>query len=307
MKFRVGIKGMTLVELLVVIAIIGILCAILVPAIQAARETARKMQCTNNFRQIGLGIHNYLALHDQFPPSKTRFGEKNQFGYNILVYLLPYIEQGHVYEQFDFSKNWQNTANKPARDTRIAIFICPTAPQSRICRLSSSSSTMVDYRFSDYTSCEQIHSNARKILIQNGVAPRSDWRSILRADWDGVASPATVTDGLSNSMMFFECAGRPFKFEERGRRGDPEASPKEPISGAEWANPASQIWIHDLCGSGTQMFNCSNKNEIYGFHPNGTNFLYGDGSVKFHSTSIDPELFVTLFTAAAGDVTTGSP
>lgn len=295
--------GFTLVELLVIIAIIGILIAMLIPAVQAARESSRRISCTSKMKQIGIGIHNYVSLFDQFPPSKIRLpnSDNNNQGHNILTFLLPFLEQGHIYEMFDFSVNWQATKNKPARDNRIELFICPSAPQNRSCRYSPSNPSMVDYKFSDYTSCERINIGAQR-LEAIGISKRSDMRSILRADWGGVVTPATVTDGLSNSMLFFECAGRPFKFEARKMRGDPEGSPKEPISGSEWANPQSEIWVHTLCGNGTQMFNCNNQNEIYSFHNNGSIFLYGDGAVRFHSETIDPEVFVSLFTAFAGDI-----
>jgi prepilin-type processing-associated H-X9-DG protein len=110
-----------------------------------------------------------------------------------------------------------------------------------------------------------------------------------------------VRDGLSNTFMLFECSGRPLKYLENGRRGDPDTTPKEPISGAEWASAEAEFWIHEVC-HGSQFFNCNNHNEIYSLHPGGANFLYGDGSVHFHSETIEPEAFVSLFTRAAGDV-----
>jgi prepilin-type processing-associated H-X9-DG protein len=98
--------------------------------------------------------------------------------------------------------------------------------------------------------------------------------------------------------MLFEDAGRP----QNWRDGKLASGT---ISGAEWANVESYYWVHDLCPdatTGTQMQDCNNNNETYSFHPDGCNYLYGDGSVHFHPDSISPETYVSLFTASAGDV-----
>ena len=100
--------------------------------------------------------------------------------------------------------------------------------------------------------------------------------------------------------MLFECSGRPWKYLENGRRGDPNATPKEPISGAEWASAEAEFWIHEVC-NGSQLLNCSNRNEIYSFHPGGANFLYGDGSVHFHSETIDAEYILAYCARALVD------
>jgi prepilin-type N-terminal cleavage/methylation domain-containing protein len=94
-------RGFTLVELLVVITIIGILIALLLPAVQAAREAARRMQCGNNLKQIGLAIHNYESAQRTFPPGGlSQIG--NGYGFSWLVRILPYVEQGNIYQQLDF-------------------------------------------------------------------------------------------------------------------------------------------------------------------------------------------------------------
>ncbi|HTN75701.1 MAG TPA: DUF1559 domain-containing protein, partial [Pirellulaceae bacterium] len=92
-------RAFTLVELLVVIAIIGVLVALLLPAVQAAREAARRMQCTNNLKQIGLAILNYENTHKSLPPGGLM--QKSGFGHSWWVRILPYVEQNAVYEKFD--------------------------------------------------------------------------------------------------------------------------------------------------------------------------------------------------------------
>ena len=256
-------------------------------------------------------------------------------GHNLITFLLPFIEQQAAYSAYHFDKNWQNVANQEARQRRIASILCPESDPVRFCRQGTtrgraSDDRIVEYFCSDYASCDQIgrdffgqsDDTIRKTLKELGITP-SDWRSILRAaNHDTVdqkipynpyyvlmsgmlsvdpASLATVTDGLSYSMMLFECTGRPFKFEWRGVAGDPEISPLTPIGGARWADDDSQFYQLIMC-NGTQMFNCANNQEIYSFHQGGCNFLYGDGSVSFHSETMAPAAFVSRFTSCAGDV-----
>ncbi len=277
-------------ELLVVIAIIGILVALLLPAVQAAREAARRLRCTNNLKQIGLAIHNYETGFGMFPPPKTR-----DPGHNMLTFILPYLEREAVYDKFDLSRNWSATVNKPARDVEIEVFLCPTTPGNRIVGNRR-------YYVSDYAVCENFPGSAdRTRLINEGqISKRKNWFGLFRPDYKGPSTVAGVQDGLSNTFMLFEDAGRPMKYLENGRRGDPDASPKEPMSGAAWADDDAEFWIHHTC-NGSQVINCTNNNEIYSFHPGGANFLYGDGSVHFHAENMDVETFVSLFTRAAGD------
>lgn len=270
--------GFTLVELLVVIAIIGILIAMLLPAVQAAREAARRSQCGSHLKQIGLGILNYESVHRVFPPTFTRTPD-----HHLFTFLLPYVEQQPAYAAYTFAKNWSAIENRQARDTEIAVFRCPSAPGGR--------------RYvSDYAAGTLIDSQVWKPLVSAGVlAARSDWSSLFSPNSWQCQPIAAVTDGLSNTFMLFEVAGRPNSF--RGGKEEPGRT----ISGSRWADDESPFWVHDLC-NGTQLVNCSNNNEIYSFHPAGANFLYGDGSMRFHSETINVEAFVTLFTRAAGDI-----
>ena len=299
-------RAFTLVELLVVIAIIAIMIGLLLPAVHAARSAARRMKCTNNMKQIGLAVHMYVDVYSVFPPSKVEYSYTNpnrEIKHNIIAFILPYIEQKSVAEMYDFNVNWQNAKNREARQTRIPILICPDTPQTRMCRYSTTNQNIVEYFVSDYTSCEQISPGVRKTLRDsNRVSDRPDWRGMLRAEWDGLVGPESVKDGLSNTIMFVECAGRPYKYEYGRRRGDPEASPKEPMSGAEWADARAQVWVHELCGNGNQIFNCSNQNEIFSFHEGASTFLFGDGSVRLLQDKINPEVFVSLFTANGGEI-----
>ena len=119
-SFRRPLHGFTLVELLVVITIIGILIALLLPAIQAAREAARSLQCKNNLKQIGLALHNYEAAFHAFPfsfPKSAWSNPTNNPTFSWAVYLLPFVEQQGIYDQLDCGKN---SARRPTAITPVS-------------------------------------------------------------------------------------------------------------------------------------------------------------------------------------------
>ncbi|MBU4273347.1 MAG: DUF1559 domain-containing protein [Planctomycetes bacterium] len=131
-------SGFTLVELLVVITIIGILIALLLPAVQAAREAARKVQCMNNFKQVGVALHNYNTSHGCFPPGNMEMSQvdpnwmqNGQKQWSWSAYILPFIEQQPLYDTIDF-KTWNffiGAANLRVAATKIATHVCPSDPQ----------------------------------------------------------------------------------------------------------------------------------------------------------------------------------
>src|SRR5262245_38629955 len=117
--------GFTLVELLVVIAIIAILIGLLVPAVQKVRQSAARMQCSNNMKQLCFALHGYYDKRKAFPPSRTKDTPPL---HSWSAFILPHIEQKNAYERYDFKKNWDDPANFAAVKTPIQIFICPSAP-----------------------------------------------------------------------------------------------------------------------------------------------------------------------------------
>ncbi len=272
-----------------VIAIIGILIALLLPAVQAAREAARRTQCSNNLRQLGLATLMHVNVHEIFPPAAS-FNPNH----SMISHLLPFIEQDAIARNIDLSKDWAHADNRPFTEVNVATLICPSAPGGR-----------EDNYVSDYAPATRIDSRAYGSLVSGGLVESrgannsSGWDGILRLRGTSAGiqqrGPAGVRDGLSQTFLLFEDGGRPQYFIE----GRPQSS--SITSGYKWASEGLYFVIDYTC-KGNSFFNCRNWDEIYSFHTGGCNFLYADGSVHFHSESMDPEVFVSRFTAAAGDV-----
>jgi prepilin-type N-terminal cleavage/methylation domain-containing protein/prepilin-type processing-associated H-X9-DG protein len=287
--------GFTLVELLVVIAIIGILIALLLPAIQAVRESARRMSCLNNLRQIGQGILQYENARKEFPPPYHDQSPRH----SMYPYIMPYIEVKSVAANYRMDKDWNSAENLPIVETDIAIFICPTAPS--VPRTGTASGRSV----ADYGACLNIDSSLTSSLVASGrIQPRKNneyfgffqIQSTTYPNCPARINIRHIKDGLSHTMMWFEDGGRPLEYVGTSRTGSTN------VPGSRWANFESYWLIHKTCASDSQIFNCSNNNEIYSFHKSGCNFLYGDGGVRFHPNSLNLDVFVSLFTRASGDI-----
>lgn len=297
-------SGFTLVELLVVIAIIAILVALLLPAVQAAREAARRMQCSNNLKSIGLAIHHFVSARGYFPPASsgqaaTAAGTTKP-RHSVITYLLPYFEQGNIYQSLDLAYHWNDTAHSDnethAKQNIGGILICPSAPGGREV-----------HHVSDYAPAIRMDMSASKLgplitsgaIRSRGTVSSSRWNGLLQRDPSYEAStrvtPAMVRDGLSNTFLFFEDAGRPLLFVGSSSTGETTGSD------FRWANWELYLVLDGYCHR-AQLINCHNSSEIYGFHRAGCNVAYGDGSVHFLSELIDADVFTSLFTAAAEDV-----
>ncbi len=319
----------TLVELLVVIAIIGVLVALLLPAIQSAREAARRSSCQNNMKQIGLATMNYENAKNELPPAYWEEtvndgGGRNQTVQNSsLTYILPYMEQISLGSGWNWKKTWcdpatpttwktmwenrsfptNQTTNLQLSMSRIDLFRCPTVAEERQEWPGAT----------DYTVCDGIAigaNNAVDQLIAQGLVrarPNSDGRYVSVLALVGVDPPPVAerpklkhcTDGASNTFMWFETGGRPLRF----RDGEPQLQRGAPMTtegGHSWAQFENWHAVHERCG--TNLMNCTNHEEIYSFHVSGCYFGMGDGSVHFVQESIDPDAFVSLFTRDSEDV-----
>ncbi len=317
-------SGFTLVELLVVIAIIGIMVGLLLPAVQAAREAARRMQCGNNLKQIGLAFHNYESSYKKLPPSRIEIDTPWKFHAGWQVMTLPYLEETALFELYKKELNWYDQQNNPAATTVVKGFICPSAPGTR----TTPSATLMTPRAitygtpsfgpSDYAAINNIR---RSAWVING----SDMPGTISREKPGALFPKTpglgikfaeIRDGLSNTIMIVEDAGRPDIWVNGSNIRNPATgialgSPHVE-EGWGWADLQDSFSLDGsnqqgianktnkttfvVTNNGSCMINCTNDGEIYSFHTGGAHSLRCDGSVQFMSQQMDGLLLVKLCT-----------
>jgi len=309
----VGRRGFTLVELLVVIAIIGILIALLLPAVQAAREAARRMQCSNNLKQIGLALHNYHDTNKCFPPGSFWFStDYANYRGSILIRLLPFLEQQPLYNQFDFKNTGGVSVDNqviPGTTTLIqsqvvAVYVCPS---------DNHPATLNGRALHNYAASigPTTHAN-------NSACPcpgYDSWNAYAPPPWGGVygygpaanfAGPffrypvatkiSDCTDGLSNTIYFGEvrpmCSVHNSQGWGSSNNGQGLTSTIVPIN----YNSCSQV-ATDGCKA---YCNWNTELAFKSRHPGGAQFQFGDGSVHFLSENIDHWTYQYLGAKADG-------
>jgi prepilin-type N-terminal cleavage/methylation domain-containing protein len=320
-RSRAASAGFTLVELLVVIAIIGVLVALLLPAVQSARESARRMQCANHLRQLGLACHNFVDVRGVIPPSRTASGGFPPLGipanaYNgWAVWLLPYLEQGNVTNIHDPTKHFGHLDNRRAIQTQIKMFYCPSTPkQKRVVNFTLSQGggnwTIVDGACTDYSVLRWIEQGlwtgfpndvdnygTHHPVSGLNIGPYSyNTGSDIR-----VMRWQNVTDGMSNTIFYVEGAGRNDEYVSGWKIGLQRTN-----TGGGWFDEANEFGLHgcnppDDTRPGRLPINCTNDGEVYAFHAAGANHGMCDGSVRFISANIPIRTFARLVTAGAGE------
>lgn len=320
-------RAFTLVELLVVIAIIGLLIALLLPAVQAAREAARRMQCSSQLKQIGIAMHNYHTVHRVFPMGLPMYNR----AFSPLAQLLPYAEQDAIFENLiDFRHSpielgppftdpfWVN--NLEASATIVPIFNCPSDKKQVEGAVYSDSSSGTSYQYAgtNYAGC-----------TGSGV-PGQGWL----ADADGVFKQSTalgvrdLKDGTSNTVAFSEI----IKGGGVANRGsDPQefyklipGPPSFPIHLTAEGCAGSPVWMGDrgkrwIAGRYSEGLynhfytpNSLTPDCVDGVggaawtaarsrHPNGVNTLLSDGSTRFVTEGVDRVIWQAVSTRAGGE------
>jgi prepilin-type N-terminal cleavage/methylation domain-containing protein/prepilin-type processing-associated H-X9-DG protein len=303
---RNRLRGFTLVELLVVIAIIGILIALLLPAVQAAREAARRSQCTNNLKQMGLALHNFDGTHKRLPAALIHSGRYNNpsakpykgpeadySGQPYLVYnhtgfvaLLPFMEQSALFEQYDYQSASSlaspygiptapaSAANRLVASTLVSTYRCPSEVDNADV-VTAASGNSSDYyerttvRRSNYLFCSGRHTD------YNG--PWKDQLNIERGAFgnDGAASLDQILDGTSNTIAIGESKQRKTSTSYGPYWG---AGANTAVHGQLYNANMTPNYKYGNC-SGTAG-KCQYAWGFGSYHPGITNFLMLDGSVR---------------------------
>ncbi|MCA9185417.1 MAG: DUF1559 domain-containing protein [Pirellulaceae bacterium] len=298
--------GFTLIELLVVIAIIGVLVALLLPAVNAARESARRTQCSNNIRQVGLAIINYESatrflphsgqgLTDDVPP-KTEFNPQSTF-----ALILPYLEEGTTYALIDQKVPYNATeSNKQLAKTVVPSFICPTNGL-RAQPVDTLGFACVDYGATIHCNIDPETgrpSSSAVILGALGLRPRRI---------------ATIKDGTSQTILMAEDTGRNEEMDslyidpveggvrKQWRWADPDnafgVSWTVNFHLSPWGGPAECPWL---------TMNCGPNDEIFSFHPGGAHVVMGDGHVQLLGDGVHHRVLRALVSRAGAEILDGS-
>jgi prepilin-type N-terminal cleavage/methylation domain-containing protein/prepilin-type processing-associated H-X9-DG protein len=295
-------RALTLIELLVVIAIIVLLIALLIPAVQAAREAGRRTQCSSNLRQVGLAVQNFESTYRYLPPAElyrdsyndprtlTILGVPPEIGHSWFVFMTPYIEQQNVSLNYSRQHDSRAAQNASARIVFFSVLQCPSsAEQAQQDVFGDPRFGIVRGSICDYATCMRVDAPLSS-------SPALSWGTLVQRQ---MSTLSQVTDGLSNTLLMGEYAGRQAHY-VTGRKKVP--------------GHAVSMWVSDvttfemrghspdgLSKPGPCVLNCSNWGGFYSFHPGGMNAVYVDGSTHFVAETAESEVIVALVTRAMAD------
>jgi prepilin-type N-terminal cleavage/methylation domain-containing protein len=306
-------KGFTLVELLVVIAIIGVLVALLLPAIQSSREAARRANCKSNLKQLALGVHEYHDVHKSLPslyngPQELRRGVTfgmDTFSWQTLI--LPFIEEEALQKQLDFTRLATDPANQPGINQIRPIASCPSTPRDApIARGMWYGRGQFDESLTaatgDYTSSEG--------FLEGSLCVAGAWGEVDYST-NYAAAPrlikvgfADIVDGQSKTLLILERAGLPDRYFDSGRKVEPHDPPKFRTWGnvGLWAISAESLLNHLQIQKDVPIVGGDNLHGLYSFHPGMVQVALADGSVQALKDTIDTKTLFALVTRNGGEV-----
>jgi prepilin-type N-terminal cleavage/methylation domain-containing protein/prepilin-type processing-associated H-X9-DG protein len=318
--------GFTLIELLVVIAIIAVLIALLLPAVQAAREAARRIQCTNNLKQLGLAMHNYHSTLGTFPMGRTGINRPTgSLGYpgdttganhrmTWAWWIFPYLEQGAVFGAINFNLPYDNLAQTTSLYTKIGGYMCPSDPNSGWINTFT-------YKFPLYN---YVANWGNATYDQAGpVTPADNPFTGLQPpnpvtfqgapfNLDIAVGVQNITDGTSNTLLMSElivCISDGTVAGTIDHRGAILNDDHNCPMFMAYTTPNSQIpdWVTSWClYPYSQNPPCINTTPAYNaarsYHPGGVNSLFCDGSVRFEKNSVNVQTWRALSTTQGSEV-----
>ena len=296
-------RAFTLIELLVVIAIIGVLIGLLLPAVQRIRETANRLKCKNNLKQIGLALHNYHDGMGRLPPGyQTAVGPNNSDlgpGWGWAAILLPYLEQGNLQQQIRLDRQIFDPANAAARTTVLPVFSCPSEVKpGTFTVVDANGNPVCDVARGNYLGMNGVLGVSSDAFDNNGVFLRN-----------GRMRLADITDGLSNTLFVGErCSSMSDSTWTGAVTGGVVPAIRYPNPADQLANAEAASALVLSHGSRSHIPNDKlvfDADATSSFHFGGVNFLFGDGSVHIISTDIDGLVYEALLTRAGGEPVEG--
>ncbi len=291
------LRGFTLVELLVVIAIIGILVGLLLPAVQAAREAARRMQCSNNVRQLGLAVHNYESANRRIPSGWIANNAHGEPGWGWAAALLPFMEASNLHNQIDFRVPIEDPIHAQVRVTVVPTFICPSDTGPDLFEIAAGDGHDHEHEHAALEGVDDAPEKLFKLSKSNLIGMFGTFE-LEDAPYNGDGmfygnsriKFRDVTDGLSNTLMVGERCSRLGGSLWQGNI--PEASePHARILGVADHGP-NDAHAH--------------FEDFSSYHTGGVNFMRADVSVTFLSNSIDLRVYQAMATRAGGEVASQS-
>ncbi len=286
--------GVTMIEILVVLAIVGLLIGLILPAVASSRETARRMQCASNLKQIGFAVHNYESLHGILPPGSS-------MNYSFHVFLLPYLDQSSLYQSIDFRSHPEldSTADKRVLVTQLPVFVCVSDPGGAVAKAASTN------YFGNYGTGVQAH-GFNGMFRYLSPSPTFNLGPIRASDIsDGMSTTAAVSEGFIGgaipsrlrSLWILPTAltapNQLDTFADTCERLSVAVGSDDFIRGRPWATGQINRTGYTHISS-PNMPNCLNGNfvqsgsySVGSAHPQGVNVLFADGHIQFVATATD--------------------